>query len=402
MKISKNAQNAILMGLLCSIAYLAVYFARNVLGTVSPQMIENGVATETLLGNLSSVYFISYAFGQLINGIIGDRIKARYMLSFGLLFAGVTNLIFPYVLNYSLGATVTYAATGFFLSMIYAPMTKIVAENTEPIYTTRCSLGYTLSEFLGSPLAGLVASVAVWQTSFKIASLFLTLMAIACFSSFLAMEKRGLITYNRFKREKKSGNPIKVLLKRNIVKFSLISILTGVVRTAVVFWMPTYIAQYLGFSAKHATLIFTVISFVMATTAFIAIFIYERLNRNMNVTILLLFICSTLLFCATYFFKYPMVNIVFLVLAVMSSNGAATMLWSRYCPSLRDTGMVSSVTGFLDFLSYIAAALSSSIFGNAVATIGWGNLILVWTGLMLVGVFVALPYAKLFKKNKTE
>ena len=402
MSISKNAQKAILMGLLCSMAYLAVYFARNVLSTVSPQMLESGATTEAFIGNLSSVYFVSYAFGQLINGIVGERIKARYMLSFGLLFAGVTNLIFPYVLNYSLGATVTYAATGFFLSMIYAPMTKIVAENTEPIYTTRCSLGYTLSEFLGSPLAGLVASVAVWQTSFKIASIFLTLMAIACFSCFLAMEKRGLIAYNRFKREKKSENPIKVLLKRNIVKFSLISIITGVVRTAVVFWMPTYIAQYLGFSAKRSTLIFTVASFVMASMPFITIFIYERLKRNMNVTILLMFIVSSVLFFSTFLVKQPLVNITFLTLAVMASRGAANLTWSSYCPSLRDTGLVSTVTGFLDFLSYMAAALSSSIFGNAVATIGWGNLILVWTGLMLVGVVVSLPYARLFKKKQAK
>ena len=82
----------------------------------------------------------------------------------------------------------------------------------------------------------------------------------------------------------------------------------------------------------------------------------------------------------------------------MSSNGAATMLWSRYCPSLRDTGMVSSATGFLDFMSYMAAAASSTIFANAVSLIGWGNLILVWFGLMIVGVVVALPYDKILKR----
>ena len=79
-----------------------------------------------------------------------------------------------------------------------------------------------------------------------------------------------------------------------------------------------------------------------------------------------------------------------MVLAVMGSNGAASMLWSRYCPSLRDTGMVSSATGFLDFLSYIAAAISSFAFANAVSDIGWGNLILVWFGLALCGVIVSL------------
>jgi len=79
----------------------------------------------------------------------------------------------------------------------------------------------------------------------------------------------------------------------------------------------------------------------------------------------------------------------------MCSNCAATMLWSRYCPSLRDTGMVSGATGFLDFSSYIAAAVSSTLFANAVTDIGWSSLILIWLGLMLAGVAVALPKTKL-------
>ena len=105
-------------------------------------------------------------------------------------------------------------------------------------------------------------------------------------------------------------------------------------------------------------------------------------------------------FVAVYFVKQPVVNIVCIVIAVMGSNGAASMLWSRYCPSLRDTGMVSSATGFLDFLSYMAAALSSAVFANAVSSIGWGNLILVWLGLTAFGLLVALPWKKWVKQRK--
>ena len=98
-----------------------------------------------------------------------------------------------------------------------------------------------------------------------------------------------------------------------------------------------------------------------------------------------------------YFVKIPVLNIVFLVLGVLSSNCASTMLWSRYCPSLRDTGMVSFATGFIDFVSYMAAAAANLIFANAASVIGWGNLILVWLGLMVIGVLLMIPYRKLFK-----
>jgi sugar phosphate permease len=95
-----------------------------------------------------------------------------------------------------------------------------------------------------------------------------------------------------------------------------------------------------------------------------------------------------------------------MVVAIMAANGAACMLYSRYCPSLYDTGLVSTATGFLDFISYIAAALSSSLFANMVTKIGWGNLILIWFGLMVFGIIISIPYKKKsvnrFSKNSWQ
>ena len=399
MKMHSKVKNAIMIGTLCSISYFAVYIARNILSAVTPQMVELGYAEE-YVGQISSLYFIFYAVGQLINGAIGDKIKAKWMICVGLLGAGITNLIFSNITLYPQAAMIVYGLTGFFLSMIYGPMTKVVSENTDPIYATRCSLGYTFASFFGSPSAGLLASFLAWQNVFAVSSGILALMSVLGFIFFSVFEKKKIVQYGLYKAEKKGAKNIRVLFKHKIIKFSLISILTGVVRTSVVFWLPTYISQYLGFSSKSSAGIFTAATLVISLTAFIAVFIYERLGFNINKTILLLFSCSAIFFFLTFLVHQPILNIVFIVLAIMSSNGCATMLWSRYCPSLRDTGMVSSATGFLDFLSYMAAAAANTIFANAATRIGWGNLILVWFGLMVFGVIIALPYEKIRKVVK--
>ena len=398
---NKKAMNAVYLGTLCSVSYLAVYFARNMLSAVTPQMIEDAGFTEPFIGKLSSMFFICYAVGQLINGFIGDKVKAKYMISLGLLFAGVSNLVFLNFAQSSIyAAQAAYGATGFFLAMIYAPMTKVVAENTEPIYATRCSMGYTFASFFGSPVAGLSAAFLAWQSVFFVGTLSLTCMSVCVFVCFCLFERRGMVRYGQYKPSKEKGKGIAVLFKHRIVKFTLISMITGVIRTSVVFWMPTYIAQYLGFSAESSAMIFTVATFVISLTTFISIFTYERLGHNMDLTILIMFIVSAIAFSTVYLVKIPALNICLFVIAIMASNGAATMLWSRYCPSLRDTGMVSGATGFLDFVSYMSAALATTLFANAVDSIGWGNLILVWLALVGCGIVVALPYKK-SKKNIT-
>lgn len=399
MKISQKAKNALFIGTLCSISYFAVYIARNILSAVTPQMVEGGY-TEEYIGNISSLFFIFYAVGQLINGSIGDKIKAKWMISTGLLGAGITNFVFSKITLYPNTAMIVYGLTGFFLSMIYGPMTKMVSENTEPLHAVRCSLGYTFSSFFGSPFAGLLASFLVWESVFTISSAALIGMAIINFIFCARFEKHGIVKYGQYLPEKKGVQNIKVLFKHQIVKFSVISILTGIVRTSVVFWLPTYIAQYLGFSSQSAAGIFTAATLVISFTTFLAVFVYEKLRHDMDKTILLMFLSACLFFALTYLVKLPILNILFIVLAIMSSNGAASILWSIYCPSLRDTGMVSSATGFLDFLSYMAAAAANLIFANAATSIGWGALIFVWLLLMGIGVLLCLPFHKMrFQKH---
>lgn len=409
MKMSKNAKNAFMIGSVCAISYFAVYIAKNILSAVTPMLLVEGF-DEKYIGTMSSAYFVCYAVGQLINGAIGDKIKARYMLSLGLLLAGISNILIPIIAEPTTAALVAYASMGFFLAMIYGPMTKVVSENTEPIHATRCSLGYTFASFFGSPTAGALAALIVWQNVFFVGTAALWIMAVVVFVSFLMFERRGIIKYGQYEVEKEEGaskpsvkHNLDVLIKHRIVKFALVAVLTGIVRTSVVFWLPTYIHQYLGFSPKSSATAFTIATLAISVAAFVATFIFERIfKRNIDKTLITLFVSASLLFLSVYFVKQPIINIVLMVLAIMSSNGAATMLWSVYCPSLRDTGMVSSATGFLDFMSYMAAATANLFFAHAVEDIGWDGLILVWFGFVAIGVIVSLPYAKLIRKKKVE
>ena len=405
LKNNKRAREALFIGLLCSISYLAVYVARNVLSTVTPQMVEGGEFTKEYIGEISSLFFIFYAIGQLLNGFLGDRIKARYMLSIGLLLAGIVNFVFPYILHLTGIAKLAYGVTGFFLSMIYGPMTKLVAENTMPEYTTKCSLGYSLASYLGSPMAGAIAAILSWKSVFVASSIALIVMAMVCFASIFYLEKSGVVIHNRYKelkkvKKEKSGiiGTVKILLKRRIVLFSLVSILTGVVRTTVVFWLPTYFSEHLGYAPKTSAAIFTVATLAISLTVFLSVAIYKLFRQNLYSTVLVTFLASAVYFLFVYLVDQPVINIIFIVLGVMSSNPAATMLWCMYCPSLHDTGMVSAATGFLAFIGYVASSASSTLFANAATTIGWGNLILVWSGLMALGVIVTLP--RIFIKSK--
>jgi len=400
MKISTKARNAIFLGTLCSLSYFAVYIARNILGAVTPKM-TSGDFTLEYIGNLSAVYLLAYAFGQLINGVIGDWIKAKYMISFGLLAAGVTSIIFVQLSEFRTLAMIAYACTGFSLSMIYGPMTKMVAESTDLIYATRCSLGYTFASFFGSPAAGLLATFLSWQATFTASNITLIVMAVTCFVCFTIFEKKGIVKQSSPTKSGESApkKDYKGLFKRSIIKFALISFITGIIRTSFVSFLTTYFADSFEYSEDQTAFIFSIATLIISFTSFIAIFIYEKLGRNLHLSPLIFFGGAAVFFVATYFVRNPITNIVLLVIAIMASNAAATILWSVYCPSLRDTGLVSSITGFLDFVSYCAAALASLLIPHIVAAVSWQNLLLILAALMVIGVIICVPYFVTKKKT---
>ena len=186
-----HIRNAIFLGGMCALAYLAVYVVRNVLGAAAPMITAEGVMSTGQIGTLSSVFFVTYAVGQLINGTLGDHIPAKYMIGFGLILAGGCHLVLTAALSSPLLAYVLYAAVGFFLAMVYGPMAKVVAENVHPLYAPRCSLGYTFSSLLGSPAAGVLVMVLSWQWVFAGSSALLIAMGLVVFVSFCLYERHG-------------------------------------------------------------------------------------------------------------------------------------------------------------------------------------------------------------------
>lgn len=410
MNFTKNKQlnYVIVIALICSISYLSVYMARTMLSAVTPQLVESGNATNEYVGAISSAFFLCYAIGQLLNGIIGEKIGGKYMVSIGLVFSAAVNFLFLIFIMHQLLATVLYGLFGFCLSMVYAPMVKIISENMKLLYAEKCNLALQTAALLGSPAAGIMAGFFAWKNSLMISSILLFVMGILYYVIISELEKKKIIvvsTKERKKTECKNNiehkdvkRGIKILIRRGIIPFTFIAGLTGIVRTSVVFWMPAYISQYLRFNVKEAAFIYTFATLVISMAPFATMFIFRLLHRKVRTIIFLQFGLSCLAFLATYFVENSYLNILFFILAVITSNTVSSIIWIIYCPGLYDTGMVSTATGYLDFISYLSGAFANIIFANAVVDIGWKNLILIWMLLVGCGMLTGLS-KKIERKN---
>lgn len=297
---------------------------------------------------------------------------------------------------------IAYGVCGFAMSMIYAPITKAVAENTDLKYTTRVLLAVTFASFLASPLAGAAAILLNWRSLFMVGSLLLFLSGTSCFLFFSIFEKSGEIEYSQFIEDVQEGetnkkkNKIRVLIKNNIIRYSFVALFTEIIRTSVIFWVPTFFVQYLNYSSAEAAGIYSGITLVISAAPYMIVWCYRHIFReNENRALLFCFVAVAVSFFLIFAVSSAAVNVVLITAAIVFGNMASSVLWNIYCPGLKETGAVSAATGYIDFISYVGGAIANIVFANAAAQIGWKLLLVVWGLLMIAGAITGVSWRKL-------
>ena len=176
---SKHVSNAVTLSVTCVSAYISCYILRNILSVVTPDMITSGYSTE-YIGILSSVYYVIYACGQLINGYIGEVVKAKYMILCGLTCASACSIAFAFMGAGPLGVLL-FALMGFSLSMLRGPIVKTICENTGSKIANLACVFLSFSGFVGPLVASLLSLLMGWQAAFIVSGIIGIAFAIFVF-----------------------------------------------------------------------------------------------------------------------------------------------------------------------------------------------------------------------------
>lgn len=396
LKIKAAARNAAVLGSSCFFAYAGCYMGRNILSSMLPQMVDSGVYGRDALASMGSAFFITYGIGQLINGLIGNKVRAKLMVFIGLFFSGTMLVLFPLLYWYPL-ALFLWAVCGFLCSMLWGPLSRLVGENTTAqvgrILLTLLTIASVVGTAVTYFLAILSALKGSWKSGFFITGTVLILLSILWFIANAFMENRGIVKKESApcKTEKK-GNPISFLLKNGIIAITVITMLNGVIRNAVAFWIPTFISERFSVSAASAAEISAVLPFVNIAGTLLSVLGAKLFHNNEHKMLTVLFAFTTLMFTAMYFLngKGMILNLAALFAASAAMTGACNMIFSYYVLRFADTGKISGVTGFLDFSSYISASAASLLFSFLVPKCGWNFIVGLWGGITLAGLFVSL------------
>lgn len=383
---------------LCSIVYFTSYLTRYSYAAALTAIISDLSVSKQIASIAITGAFISYGIGQIISGILGDKFPPRVIIFTGLLMSSLINLTVCFLKDIII-LNIIWFFNGFFQSLIWPPLVRILAANMNRAQYKKATLFVFTASSLASVVVYLIFPLAInisgWRAGFTVIS---TIGIIVSFIWILMtknisnhIEKHAEITPNLKKDERLSVIPM-------LIPILFLTASHGVLKDGISTWMPTYIFEVFKLGISNSIVsaailpVFGIVSFVIVS------WIDSKFKNELKSSALLFtlsFISSVALvfIYSTHFIP----SVIFMAVISGSMHGINLMLVSHTPLKFSNHMGVSTVSGIINAATYIGSALSTYGFAFLSETFGWEAVILSWCVLLFLSIIISVLHVKKWK-----
>lgn len=392
-----NKRSANRITLLLAAAYMISYVTRINFGAIISEMADATGFGKSALSMSLTGSFICYGAGQLISGILGDKISPKRLVSLGLGVSVIMNLLIPMCQDPNQMLAV-WCANGLAQAFMWPPMVKIMtgllsAEEYKQA-VTKVSWGSSVGTILIYLLAPIVITATSWRGVFYVSAALGVVMLVIwnLRASDVEVAKR---------QAKRQESAPKHLLSPMMLLILLAIVLQGMLRDGITTWTPSLIAESFGLSNAVSILtgvllpVFSIFSFQAANR------LYCKRFENPLACAGLLFgcggICAVLLYLC---FGKSVVASAFLCAALTGCmHGVNLMLICMLPPFFSKYGNAAMVSGILNSCTYVGSAISAYGIAALSENFGWKNTVLLWFLIALAGCAICVACKGTWKKR---
>ena len=397
MEVLQNKKEINRLALLFTFAYMISYVTRINYGAVISEMERETQIARDLLSMALTGSFITYGLGQVISGVLGDRISPKKLMSFGFLLTVLMNLTIPLCHSPYLMLAV-WCVNGFAQSMMWPPlvrlMTVLLSEEDYKKVTVKVSFGSSLGTMLIYLISPLIISLSGWRAVF--------VFSAVCGAVMLFFWHRHSYEIKPEPRVKAvvEGSSSHRLFSPLMLAIMVAIVLQGTLKDGVTTWMPTYISETYQISNIIAILtgvilpVFSMLCFQGAST------LYRKWLTNPVLCAGVIFGVGSAAALGLYVVtgKSAAASVTLSALLTGCMHGVNLMLVCMVPAFFKKYGNVSTVSGVINACTYVGSALSSYGIALLSKEIGWHSTVLVWVWIAAAGTVVCLITAKPWRR----
>ncbi len=393
--------------LACWIAYFSTYICRLNFSIVTPELIKNNVLTEAQISVVSSAFFICYGAGQLISGILGDRLSPRLLVFWGTFISALSNILLFFVCNSHIAFTLLWGVNGIVQSLVWSPILRVAGDyfdkKEREKFGTDISTTVTLGT-LASYGIGLV-TLLIFPWNYVFLSCGICTFAAAVF---WIAETGKLNLYKCQTADVSEKLHMNLSIKQFIKLFAvsgcfllLIPIaIHGTLKDSVTQWLPAFFADEFSMDTDISILLTMALPVINVSGAYIAKAINSRLNNVMKTA--LVFFITALLFLIIL--RFIGINSLILSLvclaAVTTCMHAVNVMFITMVPlHFSRYGCISTIGGILNSAAYIGCGALNLAAGKMLnSNESWNGLFIFWLIICAAAIIVTMLCAVIWKR----
>lgn len=409
--IGRNARTITWMLTLC---YFASYVTRINFAVMIVKICSDMALPKTELAIVLTGMTVFYGTGQIVNGILGDKIRAQHMITAGLILAAVCNVAMILCPS-PIAMTAVWCVNGFAHSMLWPPIVRLMStylDDDEYGYAAvRVSWGSSFATVALYLLCPVMLGFISWKSIMIVCALIGAAIAVVWTlvnPKILKDPKQNSRTAAR-NAPIAERKPLPKFVYAPLVLIMLGIILQGILRDGVTNWMPSYMCESFGLSEESA-IVTAVIPALFSIISFAAFdFMHRRLFKNEVTCAAVIFVGAAVAAAALYvvglFGGNALISTILIAIIIAFMHGINLMLITVVPKRFLKSGKVSTYSGLLNACTYIGASVSNYGFAVLAESYGWSFTILSWVVISVCGLaicFAAVPLWRRFTKSYAE
>lgn len=375
--------------LVCYASYLFIYVARLNLSMAAPGLKETAILTTEQIGLLGSIFSVVYACGRLFSGFLSDKNAPWKMISTGLILCGISNICFGLFPPFA-AILLLWGINAFAQSMLWGAILRILsAIYPEKIAKKRAS--YMATTVASGNLVGILLNKEL-ISRFGVSWAFLIPGAITLvLSVFVVLHTHSIQPPAAASASRGFGE---LLRKPSVRKMLLPALIHGVLKDNISLWMTVYIMDSFGVDLEKSSYYVLLIPAVGFLARLLAPELYRTAQERERPLLLGGFaISAAAALLLTFFAETAWTAIGYLSLIYMAISVMNACFLSFFPLRFTQEGYVASVSGILDFATYLGTGISAAVFGVMIDAYGYGSMFAAWAVICCVG-FLLLEKSK--------
>ena len=365
----------------CYLAYLFIYVARLNLSMAAPGLKDLQILSMEQIGLLGSVFSIVYACGRLLSGILSDRVAPWKMISAGLILCGISNLCFGFFPPFA-AILLLWGVNALAQSMLWGSILRILsAVYPESVAKKRAS--YMATTVASGNLVGILLNSALINR-FGLSWAFVVpggiTLVISCLVVCNTRHIQPVV-------EQKEKPPFAGLLKLSSVRQMLMpALFHGVLKDNISLWMTVYVMDVFGVNLEQSSYYILLIPMLGFLARILAPEVYRLAGERERVVLAFGFaVCVASSLLLTFLATSTWLAIGYLSLTYMAVSVMNACFLSFFPLQFAREGSVASVSGIMDFATYLGTGISSMVFGSMIEGYGYGAMFITWAVLCAIG-----------------